>query len=590
MPSIPVIPVVGGALVLAAISAAVWFFFPRAKPPELASVTPVQVEAGQKVSVAGKHFARDAAANTVLFAQAKAQVTAASETELEVVVPDKVKANVPVVVVTKAGRSKPVTVTVQESATVAGGIEPDVALAGQVVLVRGQGFVGQTLAAHVGGVAAAGVEATAEGARVTVPSVPLPEGSKTSLTLKVGAAPPKSFDIYLGRLPLVIQVTPPKGQVGDRVALKGRGFHPDPADNAVTFAGQTALVLSATATELAVVVPAPPPGDITPEMAIVVTSGKRASAGTASFVLMRDSTSGFVPRFFAAAVTEYPGERLAFVSTELGPILLLGGAGGSPTTADRAAKVAATLNALVARAASRPPAFELRERPQPSVGVVGEVNPILVPTAEDVAAYSKNWQTGRGAGRRVSTLALANHWAALIQDYFSLFLYRQRPLKMAAISPRGKVLSEIYAESNRRSPGGTSVPTSLVVPTPAGMAASLRELALVVSSETGGRAAVAIEGRWDGTIEDANLGTRTFELALRQEGGRLAGTLTTWRGKVEVRAPVRDISFDRGSVRFTVDQQGTAYRFKGTLDGNTVTGTIERAGKSPASFRLQFVE
>ena len=43
-------------------------------------------------------------------------------------------------------------------------------------------------------------------------------------------------------------------------------------------------------------------------------------------------------------------------------------------------------------------------------------------------------------------------------------------------------------------------------------------------------------------------------------------------------------------MRFTADQQGTAFRFKGTLEDNTVTGTIERAGKPPARFTLQFVE
>ena len=130
------------------------------------------------------------------------------------------------------------------------------------------------------------------------------------------------------------------------------------------------------------------------------------------------------------------------------------------------------------------------------------------------------------------------------------------------------------------------MPSGLVLPTPAGMASELRQMALVVSGEAG-RAAVAVEGRWDGTIEDPDLGTRRFELQLRSEGGRLAGTLTTWRGKIELKAPVRDIGFDRGNVRFTVDQQGTAYRFKGTLEENTVTGTIERAGKPPASFTLR---
>jgi hypothetical protein len=160
---------------------------------------------------------------------------------------------------------------------------------------------------------------------------------------------------------------------------------------------------------------------------------------------------------------------------------------------------------------------------------------------------------------------------------------------MVAVSPRGKVLTEIYSEANRRSPDGVDVPSSLVLPTPAAMAESLRLMALVATGEAG-RAAVAVEGRWDGTVEDPDLGTRGFELQLRTEGGRLAGTLTTWRGGIELKAPVRDIGFDRGSVRFTADQQGTAYHFKGTLEETTVTGTIERAGKPPASFTLRFVE
>jgi len=128
-----------------------------------------------------------------------------------------------------------------------------------------------------------------------------------------------------------------------------------------------------------------------------------------------------------------------------------------------------------------------------------------------------------------------------------------------------------------------------VVPTPAGMATALRQMALVVSAEAG-RAAVAVEGKWDGMIEAPDLGQRRFELLLRTEGGRLVGTLTTFRGGVAVKASVRDIGFERGNVRFTTDQQGTAYHFKGTLEGSSVKGAIERAGKPPAQFTLQFVE
>jgi len=163
------------------------------------------------------------------------------------------------------------------------------------------------------------------------------------------------------------------------------------------------------------------------------------------------------------------------------------------------------------------------------------------------------------------------------------------PLRLAAMSSRGKVFTEIYGEANRRAPGGPNVPTSVVLPTPQSMATKLRLAALVVSGETS-RAAVAVEGRWDGSMEDPDLGKRAFQVLMRQEGGRLAGALTTWRGSIELKSPLREIAFDRGQVSFTVDLQGTACRFRGTLENTTVTGTIERTGRPAFPFTLQFVE
>jgi hypothetical protein len=588
MPEIPVVPLLGGLAGLAVIGALVWFFVLRKTPPELASVTPTTVGIGEDVTLTGRHLGRDAASTTVFFGPMKGQVREAGPTQLKAVVPGGVNGPVPVVVQTKDGRSDPVSVTVRLEAT-ATAVSPDVAMPGQVVLVRGEGLVGQTLGAQVAGIDSPSVEATAEGARVTIPAVPLPEGSPTQLVLTAGGGPPKTFDIYIGRLPLVIAVEPKRGSLGERVVLTGRGFMPDPLANAVTFAGQAALVLQASPTSLTVVAPAPPPDEVQPELAVVVTAGGRASTGSAFFGMIRTSSSGFLPRFFGAPVTEFPGSGYTFVSSELGPLLLLGGPGEAGSTAERAVALAEALHALVANASAKPPAFELRERPQPGVGVVGDVRTFLVPTPADAEAYSKNWETGRGAGRRVTPAAVARHWAALLQDYFGLFLYRQRPLRLAAISPRGKVFTEIYGEASRRASGGTNVPTGIVLPTPQSMASGLRLAALVVSGETS-RAAVAVEGRWNGSMEDPDLGKRAFVVQMRQEGGRLAGTLTTWRGSIELRSPLREIAFDRGQLGFTVDLQGTAYRFRGTLENNTVAGTIERGGKAAVPFTLQFVE
>ena len=491
----------------------------------------------------GHNFKKDAAANTVFFGPLKAQVTEATATQLKATVPAGPTGPVAVVVQTKEGRSSTVNVTVRIEAT-ATAVSPDVAMAGQVVLVRGEGLVGQTLSAQVAGIDAPSVEATAEGARVTIPSVPLPEGSATQLVLSAGSAPPKTFDIYIGRLPLVIDVEPKFGAIGDPVVLTGRGFMPDPHQNAVTFAGQPALVLKASTTSLTVIAPPPPPDEVQPDLPVVVAAGGRASTGSAAFKLTRTSSSGFLPRFFAAPVVEFPGSGYAFVSSELGPVLLLGGPAESASTADRAVALAAALNALVTNAQAKPPAFELRERPQPGVGVVGDVRTFLVPTPEDAEAYSKNWETGRGAGRRVAPAAVARHWAALLQDYFGLFLYRQRPLRLAAISPRGKVFTEIYGEANRRAPGGNNVPTSVVLPPSESLETGLRLAALVVSGDAG-RAAVAVEGHWDGTMDDPDFGKRAFQVQVRHEGGRLAGTLTTWRGSIELTSPLREIGFEQ---------------------------------------------
>ncbi|HEY7922033.1 MAG TPA: IPT/TIG domain-containing protein, partial [Vicinamibacteria bacterium] len=531
MPAIPVVPILGGVAALALVGALVWFFVLRKTPPKLAAATPTTMAGGAAVTPAGTNSGKGAAATTP-------------------------------------------------------GVSPDVVMPGQTVLVRGEGLQGQNLSALVAGVTAPTVEAVADGVRVTIPALPLPEGSKTQLVLNTGSGPPRTFDIYVGRLPLVVEVQPKRGAIGDLVVLRGRGFMPEPLQNAVTFSGQPALVLKASPTELTVVAPPPPQGDIQPELPVVVTAGGRASASGPSFAVTRGSTAGFVPLFFAAPVTEFPGSGYVFVSTEIGPVLLFGSGAGAATTADRAVAAASALNALVNGAQSKPPAFELRGQPQPGVGVVGDVRTFLVPTPEDAAAYSKNWESGRGEGRRIAPPALARHWAALLQDYFSLFLYRQRPLKLAEISPRGNVFTEIYGEANRRNSTGP-VPTSVVQT--ASVSTALRQAALVVSGEAG-RAAVAVEGRWDGTMEDPDLGKRLFTVQLRNDKGKLAGSLTTWRGSVELRSPLREIGFDAGNVRFTASLQGAAFRFKGTLENNTVTGNIERSGRAPVPFTLQFVE
>jgi hypothetical protein len=186
----------------------------------------------------------------------------------------------------------------------------------------------------------------------------------------------------------------------------------------------------------------------------------------------------------------------------------------------------------------------------------------------------------------VGARALARHWAAILQDYFGLFVYRERPLRMLALSPRGQVFMDIYTAARRRG-GGRGVPTSIVYPTSERMATDLTQAALVVSGGTP-REEVAVEGSWKGTIQDPDRGDRRFAVEFRRDSKGVSGSMTTWRGSIELRSPLRDISFSRGTLKFTADLQGTPHRFEGVLEEETITGAAERQGRAPAPFTLQY--
>jgi FHA domain/IPT/TIG domain len=528
--SLPVVPALGGlAVLLVFLSAAGWWFFLRPSPPATRGGAPPPASAADTgpANAAGRKAAPPAAT----------------------------------------------------------GLQPDVALPGETVLVRAANL-SAPVAVTIGGVTAEVRETTAEGVRVVVPALPLGPGQTADVLVKSGSVTLNPGQLTVGRLPMVLEVAPERGPVGQSVVVKGRGFADDPRQNTVTFGGAPALVLAATPTELTAVVPAPTMTE-SPDLPVIVTTGGRASARSVTYALQRPATSTFVPRFFGAPVTERPGEDLAFVSTELAPVLLLGGRGQSASTAVRASEVATVLDRLVARAASRRVDIELRERPAPSVAVVGDPSPFLVPFPEDAAAYANPRESAARRGPRVSTPQLARYWAALLKDYFGLFLYRERPLEVAALSPRGRVFMDIYAEALRRA-GSTGVPTSVVYPPSEAMAASLRQVALVPSTGSP-HEEIAVEGRWRGTMEDPELGSRRFEVRFRPRAAGLAGTITTWRGSLELSSPLRDIRFERGTLRFTADIQGAPQKFEGTLHNTTISGTAERPG-SAVPFSLEFVD
>jgi hypothetical protein len=566
------------------------YFWSLKKPPVLTAVLPAKTEPGQTVSLSGEQFASDAAANIVRFGEHTGQVTKASDKQLTVTVPAVLAAAGPVEVAvtieTSGGRSKPVTLKVYRSPKVTS-VTPDVVMPGQEIVVSGENLSGTPLSVAVGGMIAEVKEAQADHLRVLVPKIPVVEGHKAVVSVQVGPDSAKPGEVLLGRLPLVLGVTPDRGYAGDKVVVRGRGFDAKPLGNLVTFSGQPALVLSATATELTVAAPA---ADLQSETEVSVKANGVTSTSSARFTPVRISSGVFIPRFFAAPVTEYPADDLAFVSTELGPVLLLAAQGDAPSTGERAVLAAAALNQLVDGAGSRAPAFEVR--PEPGVGIVGKTAPLLTVTAADAAAYGRAWESPGKGGRRVTARGVATQWTALLQDYFSLFVLKERPLKVIELTPRGKVLSDIYADGLRQAGPGGGVPIRVVRPPSTTMTKAIREMALLIPDQPA-RAAVAVEGRWTGTMEEGAPGGRAFEVRLRSEGTKLAGTLNTKAGSLEMKAPLRDVVYDKGTLRFVVDLAGSPRLFTGAMKADTIEGTISKTTGDKAAvgrFTLKYTE
>ncbi len=556
--------------------------------PTLTAVTPGRAEAGQTVTLTGTNFGGDTGDNTVLFGDQKGTVTTATPTQLTVVVPaslDKA-GEVAVTVETRGGRSPVVKLGVRVAPRLVS-LEPDVALPGAEVVIKGQNLDGKDLSVSIGSVKATVKEVHPTYLRVEVPRMEsMLEGQGAVVAVQAGGETARPLTLTLGHLPLLTQVEPLRGEAGDRAVVRGRGFDPDPNGNVVTFGGEPALVVSGSERQLDVVVPALPAPFNVFKAPVVVKSRGVSSGGPFEFTVLRPSSGTFVPRFFGAPVAADP--RRVFVSSEAGPLLVLSSADGGASTAERAVQVSAALNALFKPGAAVTN-IEVRSGDPPAVAAAGSAQPIVRVTAADAAGYGEPWNTTM-KGQRVSAGTLAAHWAALLNDYVTLFLQRQRPIHVVEVSPRGKVLLELHAEGERRLGSGGGVPAGLLMPPGPVLAVAMREMALSVPTRGQSVPGAALVGRWAGTLEETEGGPRAIQLKLRLEGTQLAGSISTRAGQITMDVPLKAVSYEKGTLSFDV-AGGPLRRFRGTSAGSTLTGSIfDQGQKQIGRFTLQYVE
>jgi hypothetical protein len=545
--------------------------------PALAGTQPPLVEAGQTLTISGKRFDPDPSRDTVWFGDQTAPATSATEDTITVVVPlVPAVGSVLIAVETPHGRSDPLSVRVRTPLGVTS-FEPEAALPGEEVTARGQGFAEGPALVSVAGKSAQVLEAAPDRLRFKVPAIPVEAGVPAPVIVRVGNDTARPVDLLLGHLPYIIEVSPQRGGVGDLVTLRGRGFAPDPTANAVTIGGAPALVVSASARELRVVAPAAGGSQAQADAQVVVGAGGGASTNRAVFTVQR-SPGAFVLRFFAAAVGGEGGRGRAFVATELGPLLLLASADDAPSAPERALRVAAALSEVAdALRAGRPAALEARDQPVPGVGVAGGQSFLVRATAEDAAAYSA--PPGLGTKTAIPSLrVLAGHWAALLNDYLTLFVLNERPMRLLGGSPRGSALSDLGSALAWRP--GSSVPSERVLTLSPDLARRLRELALVVPPEGQTVEAAVVEGTWEGEMTEES-GSKSIVVRLRLEGSQVVGSLTTRTGGVAMDVPLTEVSYQKGTLRFRLPAVASPRTFVGRLEGGSLSGTLHASPTGP---------
>jgi hypothetical protein len=463
-------------------------------------------------------------------------------------------------------------------------LEPEVALPGNTVELVATNVPAQGVKLSVGGVVAT-IDQNENGRlRFKVPKLPVVvEGQSVPVVVTVGANSSKAADLFLGRLPLVSEASPRSGVPGDVVTVKGRGFDTAPGGNQVSFGEDPALVLAATSSELKVVVPAPRSALNRVDAPVIVKRGASTSGDTVVFNITRPSEGVYKLKFFGSAVEGDTTGEHAFVGTEVGPLLLLTGKGASASVGERATEVAKTLNGLVGTT----PKFEVRGF---AVNVAGRPEPVVTVTPIDATGYTKPLDPAMSR-TMVGLPVIASYWTALLQDAFVLLAKGERPSRVIELSPRGKVMMDLFSEAERQLGRGNGIPTRLVSPPTWTIAKAFREMALVLPTRGGAVAAAAVVGRWRGELQEPGSPPRPLSLELRLEGNALAGTMTTNAGGINLNAPLRDVSYANGVLSFTLLGGTVPRKVQGKVNGAQLEGTIQGAGGAPAGrVSLRYLE
>ncbi len=562
------------------------------------SIEPTRARTGQTVVLSGKGFASEPQANVVMFGDKPGTVVKATESQLEVLVPEVVTApgqdvRVPVRVRAGKGESRPVELAVFAGPTLHG-ISPDVAMPGDEVVLAGAGWrLGA--AVRFGAQVAEVLDLKETSIRVRVPPILGGPGTFAPAVVSVGGGESNPAPFYIGRVPLVLKVEPPSGATGDLVTIRGRGFQRDVLRNAVLIAGARALIVSALDDELKVVVPRVPVGLEARSLQVRVAGSENLGQTTLS-VPSPPEMADF--RFVAEPFDAAYGKTHAVLATALGPAFVLAASGGR-SAADRAVEAQRRLNEAILVLRSGGLNFEVRTPDTtPALALAGRPELVLEVTEEDAAAYNEDWTGLRGRGGAVSRTRLARWWEAVARDLVLILVRNERPQFAAALAPEGRVLVEVFQAGQKA--GGNGLPLQVLAAMKPATREALRLVAFRVPPAVPGlqgpgsvavapAAAVAtplqLEGTWGGIEIEEGL-RRDVTVTFKADSGSVS-----YEGMVTLTVPLLTLEQPQNNaVRFSLQYRGGIRYYNGRWDGQALAGAISRdpAGTdSVATFTLR---
>jgi len=541
------------ALVLAA---AAWFGLRRYSAsivvPVIDKFAPNPAEPGQNVTITGSGFGEgsDPASVKVLLGEAPVPVLDVNATRINISIPESLSAGgsqtLPLKVVGKGATSASSLLKITVAPKIVS-IAPQVALPGDELAIAGKWLANgkaKPLVA-VAGVEAEVLEASATSIRFKMPQVTATDGQKIPVKVALGADVGKEVSMRYGRLPFVESISPARARPGEVVTVTGLGLALP--DLTVKVSGRGAAMLSRTDTELKVSLPGLKLSESAGRRDVVVQTRDKTSIAQ-PIEIQRDSTAIYSPRFFAEVLE---GGRAA-VSTELGPLMVLG---SDAPSALRAHETATKLNALAEKARDTRMQFSASD-----VTIAGPGGPVI------------GLVQGDGSG---NPRVLAPLWAAVLTDMFDLFFQVRRPGRAVELSPDGRVFVDIFAAARRRS-AGEGVSPSLLYATDPTWARSIAALATAPALGSN-QAMVLLDGYWSGMIEIPSAVPRQIGISLTVTPSGLMGQKTSRQGGLSSDVTLEGLRYSKRELRFSFVDGGQNLNFAGLIDGDEIDGSLTKA-------------